>query len=177
MTTVINMEPVTAIWPNGQMKYGNSTWNIFFEVLLIETARNIMSVKISKKARATRSLLNVLRKRFCMRIMIKIMFPKIPRIAIISLVNRSTQHANVSCSSTTGLSHSQLVTLFVITILACLDQAALVLMFNNEEDHTTERYTVETAYKVAICPRGNLLYMWIYLITYLKVLWKDILGL
>ena len=37
--------------------------------------------------------------------------------------------------------------------------------------------TVETAYKVAICPRGNLLYMRIYLITDLKVLWKGIFGL
>ena len=31
--------------------------------------------------------------------------------------------------------------------------------------HRTSTRTVETAYKVAICPRGNLLYMWIYLIT------------
>ena len=38
-------------------------------------------------------------------------------------------------------------------------------------------YTVETAYKVAICPRGNLLYMRIYLITNLKVLWNGIFGL
>ena len=30
--------------------------------------------------------------------------------------------------------------------------------------------TVETAYKVAICPRGNLPYMQIYLITDLKLL-------
>ena len=30
--------------------------------------------------------------------------------------------------------------------------------------------TVETAYKVAICPRGNLLYTRIYLITDLKLL-------
>ena len=30
--------------------------------------------------------------------------------------------------------------------------------------------TVETAYKVYICPRGNLLYMRIYLITNLKLL-------
>ena len=38
-------------------------------------------------------------------------------------------------------------------------------------------YTVETAYKVAICPRGNLLYMQIYLITDLKLLWRGLLGL
>ena len=31
-------------------------------------------------------------------------------------------------------------------------------------------YTVETAYKVYICPRGNLLYIRIYLITDLKLL-------
>ena len=30
--------------------------------------------------------------------------------------------------------------------------------------------TVETAYKVYVCPRGNLLYMRIYLITDLKLL-------
>ena len=35
---------------------------------------------------------------------------------------------------------------------------------------------VETAYKVAICPRRNLLYMGIYLITDLKVLWKAFWG-
>ena len=37
--------------------------------------------------------------------------------------------------------------------------------------------TVETAYKVAICPRGNLPYMQIYLITDLKLLWRGLLGL
>ena len=37
--------------------------------------------------------------------------------------------------------------------------------------------TVETAYKVAICPIGNILYMGIYLMTDLKVLWKGIFGL
>ena len=31
-------------------------------------------------------------------------------------------------------------------------------------------YTVETAYKVYVCPRGNLLYMQIYLIADLKLL-------
>ena len=31
-------------------------------------------------------------------------------------------------------------------------------------------YTVETAYKVYVCPKGNLLYMRIYLITDLKLL-------
>ena len=38
-------------------------------------------------------------------------------------------------------------------------------------------YTLETAYKVDTCPRGNLRYMRIYLITDLKLLWKGILGL
>ena len=38
-------------------------------------------------------------------------------------------------------------------------------------------YTIETAYKVAICPIGNLLYMQIYLITNLKLLWKVVFGL
>ena len=37
--------------------------------------------------------------------------------------------------------------------------------------------TVETAYKVAICPSGYLLYMGIYLIADQKLLWRDILGL
>ena len=37
--------------------------------------------------------------------------------------------------------------------------------------------TVETAYKVYIFPRGNLLYMQIYLITDLKLLLRGILGL
>ena len=35
----------------------------------------------------------------------------------------------------------------------------------------------ETAYKVDICPRGNLLYMQIYLITILKLLCWGVLGL
>ena len=34
--------------------------------------------------------------------------------------------------------------------------------------------TVETAYKVAICPRGNLPYMQIYLIADLKLLLRGI---
>ena len=38
-------------------------------------------------------------------------------------------------------------------------------------------YTVETANKVAICPRGNLLHVRIYFITDLKLLWRGILGL
>ena len=37
--------------------------------------------------------------------------------------------------------------------------------------------TGETAYKVAFCPRGNLLYMQIYLLTELKLLWSCIFGL
>ena len=37
--------------------------------------------------------------------------------------------------------------------------------------------TVEIAYKVAICPRGNLLYRQIYLITDLKLLGKGVFGL
>ena len=36
--------------------------------------------------------------------------------------------------------------------------------------HITIFITVKTVYKVAICPRGNLLYMRIYLITDLKLL-------
>ena len=40
-----------------------------------------------------------------------------------------------------------------------------------------DQLTVGTAYTVAICPRENLLYMWIFLITDLMVLWKGILGL
>ena len=37
--------------------------------------------------------------------------------------------------------------------------------------------TVETAYKVYVCPRGNLLYMQIYLITNLKLLSRAYWGL
>ena len=37
--------------------------------------------------------------------------------------------------------------------------------------------TIETAYKVAIRPSGNLLYMQIYLITDIKLLWKGVFGL
>ena len=36
-----------------------------------------------------------------------------------------------------------------------------------------ELNTVETAYKVAICPRGNLFYMRIYLITDLELIRGD----
>ena len=35
---------------------------------------------------------------------------------------------------------------------------------------TLDKYSVETGYKVVICPRGNLLYMQIYLITGQKLL-------
>ena len=37
--------------------------------------------------------------------------------------------------------------------------------------------TVETAYKVAIYPRGNLLYLRIYLTNDMKLLWRGVLGL
>ena len=37
--------------------------------------------------------------------------------------------------------------------------------------------TVGTAYKVAICPRGNLLYMQIYLINDQNLLQRSLLGL
>ena len=145
MTTVINTEPLTAILPNGHRKYGYIMWNIF-EVLQIDVARNITRVNISKKARATRSLLKVLRKCICMRIMIIIVFPKIPKTAIISLVKRSTHDSNSSYSPLPGLWHSKLVTLFV-TISAYLDQAALVLMFSNEVDslevHTSTVWNVK----------------------------------
>ena len=40
-----------------------------------------------------------------------------------------------------------------------------------------EMNTVETAYKVAICPRGNLLHMRIYFIPDLQLLCRGILGL
>ena len=44
----------------------------------------------------------------------------------------------------------------------CPSQDEEVMSFNSD--------TVETAYKVYVCPRGNLLYMRIYLITDLKLL-------
>ena len=37
--------------------------------------------------------------------------------------------------------------------------------------------TVETAYKISTCPRGNLFHIRIYLITDLKLLRKGVLGL
>ena len=40
-----------------------------------------------------------------------------------------------------------------------------------------KRDTLETAYKVAICSRGNLLDTRIYLITDIKLLWKGVLRL
>ena len=54
--------------------------------------------------------------------------------------------------------------------------------FSNEFDRWSSSVhpmsnTVETAYKVAICPRGNLLYIRIYLITDLKLPWKGVFGL
>ena len=44
----------------------------------------------------------------------------------------------------------------------CPSPGEEVMSFNSD--------TVETAYKVYVCPRGNLLYMRIYLITDLKLL-------
>ena len=99
-------------------------------------------VKLSKKARATRSLLKVLRKRICMRTMIMMAFPKIPKTAIISLVKKSTHDANSSYSNFSGLSHSKSVTLFA-TILSTLDhQASLVLMLSDEE-HSLDGHKIE----------------------------------
>ena len=147
MTTVMNTEPLAAIFPNGHMKYGNITWNILV-VLQIVTARNMMRVKVSKNAKATRSLLKVLRKCICMRTMIIIAFPKIPKTAMISLVKRSTHDDHSSCSTVTELPQSKFVTLFV-TILAYLDQAALVLMLSSDEDslegHTPRRFDASQA--------------------------------
>ena len=42
--------------------------------------------------------------------------------------------------------------------------------FDHEEYKDRQNGTVETAHKVYVCPRGNLLYMRIYLITDLKFL-------
>ena len=112
------------------MKYGNIIWNVF-EFLQIVTARNMMSTKVSRTARATRSLLKVFRRCICMRIMIMAAFPKIPSTAMISLLKRSTHDGHSSYSILAELPHSKFVTLFVI-ILAYLDQAALVLIFNSD---------------------------------------------
>ena len=53
-------------------------------------------------------------------------------------------------------------------------ECCLILNISSLFDHFIvshiELSTVETAYKVCVCPRGNLLYMWIYLITDLKLL-------
>ena len=50
----------------------------------------------------------------------------------------------------------------------CLKQMCLKQVLNAHNMHIP--YTVETAYKVAICPRGNVLYMRIYLIANLKLI-------
>ena len=47
------------------------------------------------------------------------------------------------------------------------------LIFSKARDGRTE----ETVYKVAICHRGNLLHMQIYLITDLNLLWKRVFGI
>ena len=57
----------------------------------------------------------------------------------------------------------------------CLKQMCLKQVLNAHNMHIP--YTVETAYKVAICPRGNVLYMRIYLIANLKLLGKGVFGL
>ena len=109
-------------------------WNTDFEVLQIEIARNVVRVSISKMAKAMSNLLKVFRRCFCMRIMIKMMFPNIPKIATTSLLKRSTQDANISCSSHCGLLlHSNLVSLSART-LDRLDHAALVLMLNSSKN-------------------------------------------
>ena len=147
MTTVIKQEPLTAKLPNGHMKYGNTKRNIL-AVLQIEIARYMMRVKLSKKARATRSLLKVLRKCICMRIMIMMAFPKIPKMVIISLVKKSTHDANSSYTTLTGLPHFKSVTLFV-TISASLVQASPILILSNEENslegHTDVSFASFTA--------------------------------
>ena len=55
------------------------------------------------------------------------------------------------------------IKLFLISLLR--------INFKEFQEHEYKPpYAVETAYKVAICPRGNLLYKQIYLITDLKLL-------
>ena len=60
-------------------------------------------------------------------------------------------------------------------------ECCLILNISSLFDHFIvshiELSTVETAYKVYVCPRGNLLYMQIYLITHLKLLQRGIFGL
>ena len=95
----------------------------------------MMRVKVSKNARATRSLLKVLRRCIWMRIMIIMAFPKIPKTAMVSLVKRSIHDDHSSYSSFTELPHPWFVTLFV-RILAYLDHAALVLIFGSANNVT-----------------------------------------
>ena len=52
----------------------------------------------------------------------------------------------------------------------------MILHRANVTNNMKKRYTPETVYQVPICPRGNLLYKQIYLITNQKLIYKFIRG-
>ena len=137
MTTVKNTDPLVAKLPIGQMKYGKKRRNVLI-VLHMEMVRKTINVKISKKARATSSLLKVLRRRICRRTMIMITFPKIPKTAITSLVKKSIHDANSEYSTLTRFPHSESVILFA-EIKVSLVQASLVLILRTEENFSLGR--------------------------------------
>ena len=110
-------------------------------VLHMEMVRKTTNVKISKKARATKSLLKVLRSRICRRTMIMMTFPKIPKIAITSLVRKSIHEASSEYSTLTIFPHSELVALFA-EIMVSLVQASLVLILETEENFPRGRSNV-----------------------------------
>ena len=57
-----------------------------------------------------------------------------------------------------------------VTVTKFLQLLMIVQLYLELSYFLSQIYTVETAFKVYVCPRGNLLYMRIYLITDLKLL-------
>ena len=96
MATVMNIDVVMAKFLSGHRTNRYMVPNISLEDLRKEATRHVMSMVASERARATRSLLKVVRKCFCNKITIIKMLPTSPRPAVISLAKKSTQ--SMGCS-------------------------------------------------------------------------------
>ena len=96
-------------------------------------------------------------------------------------------HRAEGADTPAGTLRQVILILFLIMILIFFLILILMMFFilivfqdhvsNDDLLHDKDQDTVEIAYKVALCPRVNLLYMQIYLITDLKFLWRVVLGL
>ena len=84
-------------------------------LIMVEYMRPVARVRVSKMARATKSLLKLLRRWLCMRTMLRMMLPTIPRTETTSLT-RGIHESNSWSSRAACLSPlAHPVVLFILT--------------------------------------------------------------